>query len=76
MAEKREVLAEQLRALADDLRELVATATHDPKERARQERIRQLLYTGLLLGLTLAARRAAVKAWLILTGEPPPTKSR
>ena len=73
MADRRELLAEQLRTIADDLRGLVVTARHDPKERARGDRVRTLLFGGLVAVLTLAARKLVAKVWHVLTGEPPPT---
>ena len=66
----REAVAEDLRALADDLKALV----EDPKKRARKERQWKALYGGLALVMTLAGRRAATKAWGVLTGEQPPAK--
>lgn len=66
----REALAEDLRALADDLKAFL----EDPKERARQERQWRALYGGMALVFTLVGRRAAARAWSILTGEQPPTK--
>jgi len=67
----REALAGDLRSLAEDLRALV----EDPKKRARRERQWRLLYGAVALGSTVASRRLATRAWEILTGEQPPTKS-
>ena len=72
--ERREAIADNLRALADDLKGLVATATTDPKERQRKERYWAALYGAFGLLSTLVARRLAVKAWGILTGETAPTR--
>ena len=40
--------------------------------------LRKLMWTGLYAGLgalaTMVARRAAVKIWVVMTGEEPPTK--
>jgi len=66
----REAVAEDLRALADDLKAFV----EDPTKRARKERGWRLLYGVITLGFTLAARRLATRAWAILTGEQPPVK--
>ena len=74
MSDRREALAEDLRALATDLKSLVESATTDPKERRRKERQWRVLYGALGLVTTLAARRAANRAWAILTGEQPPAK--
>jgi Protein of unknown function (DUF4235) len=72
MTDRREAVAEDLRALATDLKSLVESATTDPKERQRKERIWRVLYAVLGAVTTLVARRAATKAWGILTGEQPP----
>ena len=72
MSDRREAVAEDLRALASDLKSLVESATTDPKERRRKERMWRLLYAGLGAVTTLVARKAATKAWTVLTGEQPP----
>jgi hypothetical protein len=72
--DRREALAEDLRAVADDLKSLFETATTDPKERRRKERLWSMLVSTLGLASTLVARRLAVKAWGILTGETAPAK--
>jgi hypothetical protein len=74
VANRSDALADDLRALATDLKSLVDTATTDPKERRRKELRWRILYTALAVVMTQAARRAAVKMWPILTGEQPPTK--
>ena len=66
----RDALAEDLRALADDIRR----ALEDPKKRKRKERSWALLEGALVLGFTLAARQLAMKAWRLLTGERPPPR--
>ena len=66
----RHALAEDLRAVADDLKAFV----QDPKERAWKERRWRALYAALALVFTVAGRRVAARAWSILTGEVPPTK--
>jgi hypothetical protein len=66
--EAREAVAEDLRALADDLKDLV----QDPKLRKQRERRWGVLYGAVGLVMTLAARRLAARAWSILTGEQPP----
>jgi hypothetical protein len=69
--EARQAVAEDLRVLADDLKAFV----EDPRKRARKERRWRALYGGLALVFTLVGRRAAARAWSILTGEVPPTKA-
>ena len=66
----REAVAEDLRALADDLRGFV----EDPKKRAKRERQWRALYGVVALGATMVSRRLAARAWAILTGEQPPVK--
>jgi hypothetical protein len=76
MSNRREAVAEDLRALATDLKSLIESATTDPKERKRKERLWQGLYAGMGIVTTLVARRAATKAWTVLTGEQPPIPGR
>jgi hypothetical protein len=76
LADRREAVAEDLRALATDLRSLVESITTDPKERKRKERLWRGLYAVLGAVTTLVARRAATKAWTVLTGEQPPLPGR
>jgi len=72
MANRRELVAEQLRAVADDLEQLWKVATRDPAAERRKERA-WLLLTGALGALaTIASRRVSAKLWPILTGEPTP----
>jgi len=66
-------VAEDLRALAADLKSLLESATTDPKERQRKQLRWRALSTALGVVGTLAARRVAAKAWAVLTGEQPPT---
>jgi hypothetical protein len=74
MNDRRDAIADDLRSLATDLKSLVDSATTDPKERRRRERQWRALYGGLSLVTALVARRAANKAWAVLTGERPPVK--
>ncbi|OLE01353.1 MAG: hypothetical protein AUG91_01760 [Actinobacteria bacterium 13_1_20CM_4_69_9] len=74
MNDRRDAIADDLRSLATDLKSLVDSATSDPKERRRKERQWRALYGGLSLVTALVARRAANKAWAVLTGERPPVK--
>jgi hypothetical protein len=74
LTDRRDAIAEDLRSLATDLKSLVDSATTNPKERRKKERQWRALYGGLSLVTALAARRAAHKAWVVLTGEQPPVK--
>jgi hypothetical protein len=74
VTDRRNAVAEDLRALADDLKSLLESSTTDPKERRRKERRWRVLYGALGVVTTLAARRTAAKVWAILTGEQPPTQ--
>jgi hypothetical protein len=74
MTDRREAIAEDLRALASDLKSLIEVATTDPKERRKKERQWRALYGALSVVTALVARRVATKAWAILTGERPPVK--
>ena len=74
MNDRRDAIADDLRSLATDLKSLVDSATSDPKERRRKERQWRALYGGLSLVTALVARRAANRAWAVLTGERPPVK--
>ena len=69
MANRRELVVEQLHALADDLEELWKAATRDPAAERRKQR-GWLLLTGALGAVaTMASRKALAKLWPILTGE-------
>jgi hypothetical protein len=72
VSDRRDAIAGDLRILADDFRNLLESATTDPKVRKRNERRWRVLYGVLGAVTTLAARRVATKAWAILTGERPP----
>lgn len=74
MPSKNEVLAEELRTLADDLKQVYVTVTTDPKEQRRKELQWRLLYGGLSAVFAVVARKLAAKGYGILTGEEPPTK--
>ncbi len=71
---RRAAVAEDLRALADDLKSLYESATTDPKERRRKERRWNALETTLGVVMTLAGRRLVVKLWGVLTGEEAPRR--
>ena len=73
MPKRRDVIAEQLTTLADDLERLWRAATHDPKKEARRERMWMIVSGVLSAASTMAARKMAAKVWPILTGETPPT---
>jgi hypothetical protein len=72
MPKRRDVMAEQLSALADDLEALWRAATRDPKAEARRERAWTILSGALAAASTMAARKLLARLWPILTGEAPP----
>lgn len=74
MNERRDAVAENLRSLASDLKSLVDSATTDPKERRKKERRWRALNGAIGAVTALAARKAAIRAWTILTGERPPAR--
>jgi hypothetical protein len=76
MANRRDVVVEQLRALADDLEELWKAATRDPAAEKRKERLWMLLTGALGAASTMASRKLLAKLWPILTGEAPPSGAR
>jgi len=76
MPNRRELVAEQFHALADDLEQLWKAATRDPVAERRKQRAWLLLTGALGAVATMASRQAFAKLWPILTGEPTPwTKS-
>jgi hypothetical protein len=76
MANRRDLVVEQLRALADDLEELWKAATRDPAAEKRKERLWMLLTGALGVASTMASRKALAKLWPILTGEALPSAAR
>jgi hypothetical protein len=72
MPKRRDLVVEQLQALADDIEELWRAATRDPAAEKRKERAWMLLTGALGAASTMASRKAVTKLWPILTGEPPP----
>jgi hypothetical protein len=73
MPNRRDVVAEQLSTLADDLENLWHAATRDPKKEARRERAWAIVSGALGVVATMAARKLVAKLWPILTGERPPS---
>src|SRR5438552_15115272 len=72
MDKRRELVVQQLHALADDLEGLWKAATRDPAAERRKQRGWILLTGALGAASTMASRKALAKLWPILTGEPPP----
>ena len=72
--DRREAIAADLRALADDLKSLLESVTTDPKERQRKERRWSALQGGIAVLTTMVARRLATRVWGILTGEQAPMR--
>ena len=70
---RRELVAQQLRVLADDLEELWKAATRDPAAERRKQRAWILLTGALGAASTMASRKVMTKLWPILTGEPVPS---
>ena len=75
MAKRRELVVEQLHALADDLEELWKAATRDPAAERRKQRGWVLLTGAFGAASTIASRKVLAKVWPILTGEQPPGPS-
>jgi hypothetical protein len=69
---RRAVVGEQLDELRTDLEALWVALTHDPKREARKERAWMILTAGLGAVAALGARQAAMRMWVVLTGESPP----
>jgi hypothetical protein len=72
MARRRDVVADELRQLADDLEELWKAITRDPKVEQRKQRAWTIVAGISGAAATMATRRALAKLWPILTGEQPP----
>ena len=72
MPKRRDVVAEQLRQVADDLEELWKALTRDPAVEERKRRGWTIFAGALGAVATMATRRALAKLWPILTGERPP----
>jgi hypothetical protein len=70
---RRELVGEQLEELRQDVRDLWVALTTDPAKQARKERAWTLVAGAFGAIATMGARRAAAKAWSVLTGEEPPT---
>ena len=73
MPTRRDVVTEQLDELGTDLQALWVALTKDPKKEARKERAWTVLAGVLGAIAALGARKAAARAWGVLTGEAPPT---
>lgn len=72
MPNRREVVAEQLVELRTDIDALWVALTRDPKKEARKERA-WTIFAGVLGAVAaIGARKAALRMWDVLTGEPPP----
>jgi hypothetical protein len=76
MATRRDLVVQQLHALADDLEELWKAATRDPVAERRKQRGWILLNGALGALSTIVTRKALAKLWPILTGEPSPRAGR
>ena len=76
MAKRRDLVADQLQQLAEDLEELWRALTRDPKAERRKERAWTMLLGALGAASTIASRQLVARLWAILTGEHPPTARR
>src|SRR5207253_6291228 len=76
MPSRTNVLLSNLEELQQDLLDLWRTLTRDPAKEARKERAWTILAGVFTAVGAIAARKAAAKAWGILTGEAPPTARR
>jgi hypothetical protein len=72
MANRKDVVAEQLRQLADDLEELWRAVTRDPAAEKRKERAWTLVIGLAGAASSIASRKLVTKLWVTLTGEQPP----
>jgi hypothetical protein len=72
---RRDLVSQQLRAIADDLEGLWKVATRDPAAERRKQRAWILLTGALGAASTMASRKVMSKLWPILTGEPVPSVS-
>jgi hypothetical protein len=73
MANRKDVVVQQLSQLADDLEELWKAATRDPAVEQRKQRAWAILSGVVGAAAAVASRQAVAKFWPILTGEQPPT---
>ena len=62
--------------LGEEIAEKAWTVGRDPKVEKRKRLAWGLLQGALGAVFTVAARRAGAKAWGVLTGEQPPTKTK
>src|SRR5207244_2627938 len=74
MPSKTDLLADELRTLADDMKQVLVTLKTDPNAQRKKELRWRVLYGGLSAVFAIAGRKLATRAWRILTGEEPPTK--
>jgi len=73
MANRKDVVVQQLSQLADDREELWKAATRDPAVEQRKQRAWTILSGVVGAAAAVASRQAVAKFWPILTGEQPPT---
>ncbi len=73
VAGNNKVVAEHVARVRQDLRDLWHALRDDPKKHAGNKRAWSLLSGALTAATAIVARRAAVKIWMRLTGELPPS---
>jgi hypothetical protein len=76
MDKRRELVVQQLHALADDLEGLWKAATRDPAAERRKQRGWIMLTGALGAASTMVSKKALAKLWPILTGEPTPWSTK
>jgi hypothetical protein len=72
MPKRKDVIGEQLEELRTDFEALWVALTRDPKKEARKERAWTIFAGAAGAAAALAARKAATRIWVVLTGELPP----
>ena len=72
MARTSDDVRRAIAAVGEAITEQAWALGRDPRQGARMQRRWNVLQGAMALAFTVAARRAALKAWNVLTGEAPP----